>query len=146
MIGNLSNQLDQARPYFDPANDAVPYHEMLEIDRWALARTARLIKKCLQAYEEVEFHLVFSALYNFCTVDLSAFYLDVLKDRLYTFGTRSHGRRSAQTALYHILDCFTRLIAPLLPFTAEEVYHAIPKWGGQERKPDSIHTLLFPEV
>ena len=112
MLGNLGNQQDPAHPRFDPARDAVPYADMLEIDRWALARTARLIRKCLNGYEEYQFHQVYSALYNFCTVDLSSFYLDVLKDRLYTPATRSLSRRSAQTALWHILDIFTRLIAP----------------------------------
>ena len=84
MLGNLSNQQDAKHPRFDPETDRVPYDEMLEIDRWALARKGMLIQKCLKGYEDYQFHQVYSALYNFCTVDMSAFYLDILKDRLYT--------------------------------------------------------------
>jgi isoleucyl-tRNA synthetase len=145
MLGNLSNQQDKARPRFDPAKDGLPYEEMLEIDRWALARTARLIQKCLRGYEDYQFHQAYSALYNFCTVDMSAFYLDILKDRLYTHGTHSLSRRSAQTALWHILDAFTRLLAPILPFTAEEVYYAMFEGRPEQDRAPSVHTLLFPK-
>ena len=145
MLGNLSNQQDQENPRFDPARDAVPYGEMLEIDRWALARTARLIRRCLKGYDDYQFHQVYSALYNFCTVDLSSIYLDVLKDRLYTYATRSVARRSAQTALWYILDAFTRLMAPILPFTAEEIREAMYEGRGAEDRPVSVHLLLFPE-
>jgi isoleucyl-tRNA synthetase len=140
----LSNQHDPQHLRFDPASDAVSYGEMLEIDRWALARTARLIKRCVKGYEDYQFHLVYSALYNFCTVDLSAFYLDVLKDRLYTHATRSASRRSAQTALWHILNSFTRLIAPILPFTAEEILDAMYEGCSPRERPASVHVLLFP--
>jgi isoleucyl-tRNA synthetase len=145
MLGNLSNQNDPERPRFDPARDKVPYEQMMEIDRWVLARTARLIRRCVKGYEEYQFHLVYSALYNFCTVDLSAFYLDILKDRLYTHATRSVARRSAQTALWHVLDAFTRLIAPILSFTAEEIFEAMYEGRGPEARPESVHVLLFPE-
>ncbi len=145
MLGNLSNQQDEARPRFDPDVDSVPYEQMLEIDRWALARTARLIQKCLKGYEDYQFHQVYTALYNFCTVDMSAFYLDILKDRLYTHGTHSLSRRSAQTVLWHILDAFTRLIAPILPFTAEEVYDAMFEGQPNPNRAPSVHTLLFPK-
>jgi len=118
---------------------------MLAIDRWAMARTAQLIQRCLKGYEEYQFHQVYNALYNFCTVDLSSFYLDILKDRLYTFETHSPERRSAQTALWRILDAFTRLIAPILPFTAEEVYAAMHEGMSSEKRALSVHTLLFPE-
>ncbi|HYK91050.1 MAG TPA: class I tRNA ligase family protein, partial [Acidobacteriota bacterium] len=145
ILGNLSNQQDKERPHFDPEVDRVPYEQMLEIDRWALARTARLIRKCLKGYEEYQFHQTYGALYNFCTVDMSAFYLDILKDRLYTRGTHSLARRSAQTALWHILDAITRLLAPILPFTSEEVYEAMFEGReGAERAP-SVHALLFPK-
>jgi isoleucyl-tRNA synthetase len=117
---------------------------MLEIDQWALARTSRLIQKCRKSYEDYQFHQAYSALYNFCTVDMSAFYLDILKDRLYTFATHSHARRSAQTALWHILDAINRLMAPILPFTAEEVHDAMYEGGGPIRDAESIHMLLFP--
>jgi isoleucyl-tRNA synthetase len=88
---------------------------------------------------------VYGALYNFCTVDMSAFYLDILKDRLYTHATRSLSRRSAQTALWEILDALTRLIAPVLSFTSEEVYDAMYEGRSPESRADSVHTLLFPK-
>jgi isoleucyl-tRNA synthetase len=145
MLGNLSNQQDPSRPRFNPAADRVPYEEMLEIDRWALARKEQLIQKCLKGYEEYQFHQVYGALYNFCTVDMSAFYLDILKDRLYTSATHSVARRSAQTALWDILDAFTRLLAPILSFTSEEVYGAMYEGSTPEARAESVHVLLFPK-
>jgi isoleucyl-tRNA synthetase len=144
MLGNLSNQRDAERPRFNPESDAVPYDQMLEIDQWALARTARLVRRCLKGYEEYQFHQVYGALYNFCTVDMSACYLDILKDRLYTHATRSLSRRSAQTALWHILDAFTRLIAPILPFTAEEILESAYEGRSPGDRPVSVHVLQFP--
>jgi isoleucyl-tRNA synthetase len=145
MLGNLSNQQDSKHPFFDPATDRVPYEEMLEIDRWALARKGLLVQKCLKGYEDYQFHQVYNALYNFCTVDMSAFYLDVLKDRLYTSATHSVARRSAQTALWELLDTFTRLVAPILSFTSEEVYHAMHEGRPPESRSGSVHVLLFPK-
>ncbi|MBM3792297.1 MAG: class I tRNA ligase family protein, partial [Acidobacteria bacterium] len=144
LLGNLSNRQDAGHPRFDPARDAVPYERMLEIDRWALARTAQLIQKCLRAYGDYQFHMVYHAVYNFCTVDLSSFYLDVLKDRLYTHGTHSISRRSAQTALWQILDALVRLLAPILPFTAEEAFQAMYEGLDSGKRPESVHMLLFP--
>ena len=144
MIGNLSNQQDPGRPRFNPDADMVPYGEMLEIDRWALARTAQLIQKCLKAYGDYQFHLAYSALYNFCTVDMSAFYLDVIKDRMYTHATHSASRRSGQTALWRILDALVRLLAPVLPFTSEEAYQSMYDGLDSVRRPESVHLLLFP--
>jgi isoleucyl-tRNA synthetase len=144
MLGNLSNQQDPKHPRFDPERDLLPYRDMLEIDRWALARKEQLLKKCRKHYEDYQFHQVYSALYYFCTVDMSAFYLDILKDRLYTHPTHSPSRRSAQSALWEILDALTRLMAPMLPFTSEEVYQALYEDRPQARA-DSIHALLFPE-
>jgi isoleucyl-tRNA synthetase len=141
MLGNLSNQLDGARPRFDPEQDSVPFDEMLEIDRWAVARTNQVIQKCLEGYQEYQFHQVYGALYNFCVVDLSAFYLNILKDRLYTHSVRAVTRRSAQTALWYILDSFARLLAPILSFTAEEVWQAMEV--GEGSRP-SVHVQLFP--
>jgi isoleucyl-tRNA synthetase len=141
MLGNLSNSQAPNHPHFDPAVDTVPYEQMPEIDRWALARTSRLIRKCLKGYEDYQFHQVYGALCNFCTVDLSSFYLDILKDRLYTHGTHSLTRRSAQTALWYILDSFTRLMAPILPFTMEEVWKTMHE--GKD-KVESVHVDLFP--
>ena len=145
MLGNLSNQQDRAKPRFDPAVDRVPYEQMLEIDRWALARKEQLVRKCLKGYEDYQFHQVYIALYNFCTVDMSAFYLDILKDRLYTSATHSLERRSAQTALWEILDTFIRLIAPILSFTSEEVYRAMYEGSPSGTPEPSVHLLLFPK-
>jgi isoleucyl-tRNA synthetase len=145
MLGNLSNQQDAMHPHFDPETDRVPYAQMLEIDRWALARKGMLVQKCLKGFEDYQFHQVYSALYNFCTVDMSAFYLDILKDRLYTCATHSLARRSAQTALWEILDAFTRLIAPILSFTSEEVYHAMHEGRPPEARSASVHEMLFPK-
>ena len=144
MLGNLSNQQDAERPRFDPATDRVPREQMLEIDRWALARKEQLIQRCLKGYEEYAFHQVYNALYNFCTVDMSAFYLDILKDRLYTSATHSLERHSAQTALWEILDTFTRLVAPILCFTSEEVYGAMYEGLAGAERAESVHVLNFP--
>ncbi|HSW39638.1 MAG TPA: class I tRNA ligase family protein, partial [Acidobacteriota bacterium] len=145
MLGNLSNQQDPRHPRFDSERDRVPYEQMLEIDRWALACKGRLISKCLKGYEDYQFHQVYGALYHFCTVDMSAFYFDILKDRLYTSATHSLERRSAQTALWEILDAFTRLIAPILSFTGEEVHDAMYEDRPAENRAESVHTLLFPK-
>jgi isoleucyl-tRNA synthetase len=145
MLGNLSNQQDPKHPHFDPDTDRVPYDQLLEIDRWALARKERLIQRCLKGYEDYQFHQVYGALYNFCTVDMSAFYLDILKDRLYTCATHSLERRSAQTVLWELLDAFTRLIAPILSFTSEEVFHAMHEGRSAEIRAESVHMLLFPK-
>jgi isoleucyl-tRNA synthetase len=145
MLGNLSNQQDPDRPRFDPEKDSVTYEDMLEIDRWAVARKEQLVKKCLKHYEDYQFHQVYSAMYYFCTVEMSAFYLDILKDRLYTHATHSLSRRSAQSALWELLDAFTRLVAPILSFTSEEVYNAMYEDRPPEARADSVHVLLFPE-
>ena len=130
MLGNLSG--------FDPAVDAVPAAEMAAIDQWILLRAEDLVARCRAWYDEFAFHKVYHAIYAFCTVDLSSIYFDVLKDRLYTSATKSAARRSAQTALYRLQDALVRLLAPLMSFTAEEV------WVHMGR-PDSVHMALFPE-
>jgi Isoleucyl-tRNA synthetase len=107
---------------FDPAKDAVPEEELLEIDRYALARSAELQADFLAHYEKYEFHPVVAKLQVYCSEDLGAFYLDVLKDRLYTTAPKSHARRSAQTALYQITHAMLRWMAPFLSFTAEEAW------------------------
>jgi isoleucyl-tRNA synthetase len=144
MLGNLSNQQDAKRASFNPETDRVPYEKMIEIDRWALARKELLVQKCLKSYRDYQFHQVYNALYNFCTVDMSSFYLDILKDRLYTHATHSLSRRSAQTALWEILDTFVRLIAPILSFTSEEVYDAMHEGSASGHREESVHLLLFP--
>ncbi len=121
---------------FDAAQHAVPVAEMLEVDRWALARTAQLQAELLAHYEVHEFHPVVAKLQNFCSEDLGSFYLDVLKDRLYTTAPGSHARRSAQTALSQITHAMLRWMAPFLSFTAEEAWKVFD--GG-----DSIFTQTF---
>jgi isoleucyl-tRNA synthetase len=111
---------------FDPARDSVPENQMLEIDHWALVELDNVIKKVRDAYEAYEFHLVYHTLYDFCTVTLSARYFDIIKDRLYTFAPRNHARRSAQTALYHIAEALARMLAPILVFTADEIWENLP--------------------
>ena len=107
---------------FDPASDMLPVGEWLEIDRYALALTRQLQQTCTADYDKFEFHHVVQALQTFCSEDLGGFYLDILKDRLYTTGEKSRARRSAQSSLWHIVHAFTRLLAPITAFTAEEVW------------------------
>ncbi len=133
-LGNLHD--------FDPEKDAVPVAEMLEIDRWILARTEDLIRRCRGWYDTLEFHKVYRAIYDFTTADLSARYFDILKDRLYTAATSSPGRRSGQSALYRVHYALVRLIAPLLAFTAEEVWSYTAKPANA---PNSVHLALLPE-
>jgi isoleucyl-tRNA synthetase len=112
---------------FDPDKDGVPVAELPELDRWILHRTQALVGRCRDAYEQFEFHVVYHALNNFCSVDLSALYLDIVKDRLYCEGANSRERRAAQATLYQILDCLVHLMAPVLSFTAEEIWEHMPK-------------------
>jgi isoleucyl-tRNA synthetase len=126
---------------FDPDRDRVSYAQMEELDRWALLRLGRLIARVRRAYEEFQFHTVFHAAHNFCAVDLSALYLDIIKDRLYVLGPDDPRRRAAQTVCFEVLTALARLLAPILTFTAEEVWSHIPGAG----KPDSVHVVLFPE-
>lgn len=135
MLGNLSD--------FDPENDAVAYDEMQDIDRFTLHKLVGIIEKAQNAYTAYEFHVIYHALYNFCTVDLSAFYLDILKDRLYASLPQSKIRRSAQTVMHTLLDAMTRIMAPILPFTAEEVWRYMPHTTDKE---ESIHLALSPQV
>ena len=115
MLGNLSG--------FDPDHPVVPA-DMAELDRWAVAQFNELVKACRDAYDRYEFHAVYRAIYNFCVVEMSNFYLDIIKDRLYCGDDAQ--RSSAQSALYHILDGMTRLIAPILAFTSQEIWAAMP--------------------
>ena len=132
-LGNISD--------FDPENDRVPENEMWEIDRWALAATRDVTRKVVDSYRRFDYTTVYHALYNYATVTLSNVYIDILKDRLYTFAPKSVGRRSAQTALYRIVDSFTRLLAPILCFTADEIWENLPG----KREP-SVHLAEFPDA
>ncbi len=135
MLGNLTG--------FVPDADVVPYTEMLEIDRYALHATQDLIEKVRRAYEEFEPYVIYQLVHNFCVVDMSAFYLDVLKDRLYVYKAGSRERKSAQSALFRILVALTRLIAPILAFTAEEIWDHVPAFTGKE---ESVHLGTMPSV
>ena len=134
LLGNLAG--------FNPATDAVPEADMLPLDRYMLARTRELTEKILAWYEAFEFHRVYHAVNEFAIVDLSSFYLDALKDRMYTFAPASHARRSAQTVLWKITETLVRLIAPILSFTADEVWEYLPAVEG---RPVSVHLTLFPQ-
>jgi isoleucyl-tRNA synthetase len=129
---------------FDPAQDAVPVEQLEEIDRWALAELASMIAEVRREYEAYEFHSVMQTVTSFSTVTLSARYFDIIKDRLYTYAPKSHGRRSAQTALYQIVDALARLLAPILAFTADEICEHIPRGSNSETLP-SVHLAVFPE-
>lgn len=133
LLGNLAG--------FDLATDGVALEEMSELDRWALHQLYGLIKDVRQAYDEYAFHRVYQDIHYFCAVDMGAFYLDVLKDRLYCEGVNSLQRRSAQTVLAHILEAVTRLMAPILSFTAEEVWSHMPGVRSE-----SVHLTRFVDA
>jgi len=126
---------------FDPAVDRLPYARQEEIDRYILAKYAEIGQRILLAYEQYDYRTIFQALNAFTTVDLSAVYNDIAKDRLYTFAARSRERRSAQTAMYAMADGLTRLMAPILSFTSDELWRFLP--GARE---ESVHIALFPEM
>jgi isoleucyl-tRNA synthetase len=134
-LGNLAG--------FDPARDTVAGHELLEIDRWALAELDSAIVDVRAAYEAYDFHGVYQRLHQFCTVTLSARYFDIIKDRLYTFAPKNQARRSAQTVLYQIADGLARMLATILAFTADEIWENLP---ADERDPRaaSVHLALIP--
>jgi isoleucyl-tRNA synthetase len=134
----LSNLAD-----FNPATDAVAWNDLQPLDQYILARTAELDAAIRKAYEEFEFHRAYQALNEFTNADLSALYLDVVKDRLYTLAPKSAARRSAQTAMWRIAEALTRLIAPILSFTADEVWQFLPNIAGRA---SSVHLALFPEM
>ena len=134
LLGNLND--------FSPETDSVAYDQMLDIDRFALHTLQGLVARALKAYDAYEFHVIYHRLYNYCTVDLSSFYLDILKDRLYTSPPASMARRSAQTAMYAILDAMARIMAPIMPFTAEEIWRHMP---ALTEKAQSIHLTVFPK-
>ena len=135
LLGNLHD--------FVPATNAIPFANLEPLDQYILARTAELDTKIRAAYDDFEFHRAYHALNEFVNTDLSALYLDVLKDRLYTFAPNAPARRSAQTALWRIAEALTRLIAPILSFTADEVWQLLPKVEGRE---PSVHLALFPDI
>jgi len=134
-LGNLDG--------FDPARDSVSENEMLEIDRWALAELNETAWYVRDWYEKFDFHNVLHTLYDFCTVTLSARYFDIIKDRLYTSAPRSPQRRSAQTVLYRIADSLARMLAPILSFTADEIWENLP---DGEQHGSSVHLMELPSA
>jgi isoleucyl-tRNA synthetase len=118
LLGNLAG--------FDPKRDSVPAEQMVGIDRWALATASRLQREVIEAYRNYDFHLVYQKVHGFCVVELGSFWLDILKDRLYTMPAASAGRRSAQTAMYHVAEAMVRWLTPILTFTAEEIWKYLP--------------------
>jgi len=118
LLGNLAG--------FDPQTDVLPVTELVALDQWAIWRTAELQQEVIEAYRTYQFHLIYQKVHNFCSVELGSFYVDVLKDRLYTTPAKSHARRSAQTALYWIAEAIVRWLAPVLSFTAEEIWRTLP--------------------
>ena len=132
MLGNLSD--------FSPAEHSVATPDLEELDQWALVRTSRLLEKVYAWYEAYEFHRIYHRVYDFLTVDLSSFYFDVLKDRLYTAAPNAHSRRSAQTVLYLILEALTRALAPIYSFTCEEIWEHL---SSKADRPASVHMARF---
>ncbi len=111
---------------FEPEQHALPFDELIALDRWAIDRAAQLQAEIIECYDSYQFHLIYQKLHNFCVVDMGGFYLDIIKDRQYTTQENSRARRSAQTALYHVVNAFVRWIAPILSFTADEIWEEIP--------------------
>ncbi|WP_405343636.1 isoleucine--tRNA ligase [Ruminococcus sp.] len=130
ILGNLND--------FDPEKDMVAANDLLPIDKWAVVKLNELITKCLNAYDQFEFHQVYHSIHKFCVVDMSNFYLDVLKDRLYTEKADSKQRRAAQTAMYLILDSLTRMLTPILAYTADEIWRYLP-----HRAADDAENVLY---
>ena len=125
ILGNLTD--------FDPDAHRVPFAELHDIDKWAIAGCQKLIGEVRKAYEDFEFHNIYHAVFNFCSVDMSSFYLDVLKDRLYVERKDGKDRRAAQTAIYDILCALDLMLAPILPYTAEEIWSFIPESKGYDK-------------
>jgi isoleucyl-tRNA synthetase len=135
LLGNLSG--------FDPTQHAVPYDQMIAIDKWAMCQLQKLIADVTDAYENFVFHRIFSLLYNFCTVEMSNIYMDVLKDRMYCDATDSVSRRSGQTVMHYILDALVHMLAPILCHTAEEAWEAM---ASKDEGCDTVHLASMPKV
>ncbi|MBN1391981.1 MAG: isoleucine--tRNA ligase [Sedimentisphaerales bacterium] len=140
LLGNIDD--------FNPNGMSVAYDNMFEIDKWALQQLQKLIAEVTQSYEDFTFHRVFTLIHNFCTVDMSSIYMDLLKDRMYCDPADSPSRRSAQTAMYNILDCLVRMLAPILVHTAEEVWEIIKSHNAirATQYETSIHLAEMPKV
>jgi len=137
ILGNLDG--------FDPSQNLVRYDELMEIDQWALGRLRQLLENVHKAYEAYDFAGVYKSIYSFCNEDLSSIYLDIIKDRLYTSPAQSPKRRSAQTVLYKIVNSLVRIAAPILSFTAEEIFSLMPK-DQNTQNVSSVHLLEWPKI
>ena len=133
ILGNLDG--------FDPNTDLVAFEDLLELDQWAVAAVNKLAGKVRASYEVYDFHTIYRNVYNFCVVEMSNFYLDILKDRLYCEGETSFERRSAQSAIFRILDALVRMIAPILAFTSEEIWQAMPHLADHDAE-----AVLFNDI
>lgn len=136
ILGNLYD--------FNPDTDCAEADELFDIDRWALMRLEELVEKVRAAYDNYEYHIIFHALHNFCVVDMSNFYLDVIKDRLYIEKADSKARRAAQTVIYKVLDAITLMIAPILAFTSEEIWAAMPHGGSRNPEKPIFNDMPKP--
>ena len=136
ILGNTSD--------FDPDKDMVSYNELQEIDKYALLKLNDLVRKCTESYDKYDFHEAYQAINVFCVTDMSSFYLDIIKDRLYTAKANSKERRAAQTTMYIILDSLVRMLAPLTSFTAEEIWKYMNK--SKNEKVESVKLTTYPEV
>ena len=128
---------------FDPNKDMVKYEDLEEIDKYALLKLNDLVKKCTNSYDKYDFHEAYQAINVFCVTDMSSFYLDILKDRLYSLAPSSKSRRAAQTTMYIVLDSLVKLLAPMTCFTAEEIWQFMPKIKGEDV--DSVMLTSYPE-
>lgn len=135
LLGNLYD--------FEPGKDMISYDELPELDRWVLDRLARLVQRINKAYENYEYHHLYHALHNFCTIDLSSVYLDIIKDRVYCSLPLSQDRRAAQTVMYEVVTTLVRLMAPVLVFTAEEIWQQLRDLGEKET---SVHLVDWPQL
>ena len=136
LLGNLDG--------FDPLRELLPAGELVAIDRWAIERARALQAEVIEAYRDYEYHLIYQKVHNFCVVDLGAFWLDILKDRLYTTPAGGRPRRSAQTAMYHVAEAMVRWLAPILSFTAEEIWKFLP--GAREESVFMATWWQLPDV
>ncbi len=144
-IRNTSRYLLSNLEGFDPDKDNVKPKDLMAVDRWALSRLSALIARVTTLYDGYEFSVVYKEVYSFCNEDLSGFYLDILKDRLYTSSAKSLKRRSAQTVLFYIVDSLARMLAPVLCFTADEIFSFMPK-TAEVKGAGSVHLMGWPKV
>ncbi|MEE9356874.1 MAG: class I tRNA ligase family protein, partial [Sedimenticolaceae bacterium] len=128
---------------FDPAKDLVAAEDMIELDRWAVDRAHLLQQEIQEAYKSYQFHLIYQKIYNFCGGDMGSFYLDIIKDRQYTTRQESLAHRSCQTAMYHIIEAMARWLAPILSFTAEEIWQRMPGERGETIFTETWYQGLF---